>query len=102
MIIEDHISRQQKWSEKTFGPGDRTLCIIDHIRKELIEIAESPDNVYEWVDVILLAIDGAWRSGASPERIATAIENKHKLNEYRKWPDWRTHDMTTAIEHIKE
>ena len=53
----------------------------------------------EWVDVIILGFDGAWRSGATPEQIVAAIVEKQTKNEGRKWPDWRTADRGKAIEH---
>lgn len=84
---------------RTFGPGVRTAGICNHIRKELAEIEAAPSDTTEWCDVILLGLDGAWRSGASPEAIATKIEAKQTTNEGRKWPDWRTVDTTKAIEH---
>lgn len=98
-----HLRRQIDFSARTFGPGDRTVGVCDHIRKELIEVdidhRLGHDTLAEWVDVILLAFDGAWRSGHSPEQIAEAIEAKQAKNEGRKWPDWRTADPTKAIEH---
>ena len=96
-----HLHRQRDFSERTFGPGARTTGVIDHIRKELSEIESQPDDVSEWVDVILLALDGAWRAGFSPEQIAEAIAAKQAKNEARQWPDWRTADPEKAIEHIK-
>ena len=35
-----HIARQKEWSNKTFGPGDRTEGIIDHIIKEIVEVKQ--------------------------------------------------------------
>lgn len=96
-----HLYRQRAFSERTFGPGTRTAGVLDHIRKELHEIEAKPDDVSEWVDVILLALDGAWRAGFSPEQIAQAIAAKQERNESRKWPDWRNADPGKAIEHIK-
>jgi len=97
-----HLHRQREFSEHTFGPGARTAGVIDHIRKELNEIEAKPDDVSEWVDVILLALDGAWRAGFSPEQIAKAIAAKQERNESRKWPDWRTAEPGKAIEHVRE
>lgn len=97
-----HLHRQREFSEHTFGPGARTAGVIDHIRKELNEIEAKPDDVSEWVDVILLALDGAWRAGFSPEQIAQAIAAKQERNESRKWPDWRTAEPGKAIEHVRE
>jgi hypothetical protein len=96
-----HIARQRAFSLKTFGPGQRTKGVIDHIRKELREIEAKPLDLSEWVDVILLAIDGAHRAGHSPEAIAAVIAAKQTKNESRDWPDWRTADPDKAIEHVR-
>ena len=100
--LVEHLKRQSEWSERTFGPGLRTNGIADHIRKELVEISEAPTDLTEWVDVILLALDGAWRSGHTPEQIADALEAKLLINERRKWPDWRKAAPDRAIEHRRE
>lgn len=99
--LVEHIDRQRKFSARTFGPGQRTKGVIDHIRKELIEIESSPHDLSEWVDVILLALDGAWRAGWQPEDIAEMIDIKQSRNEQREWPDWRTADPDKAIEHVR-
>lgn len=96
-----HLHGQRQFSLKTFGPGPRTKGVVDHIRKELAEIEANPSDVTEWVDVILLALDGAWRAGHEPEQIAAAIKAKQAKNEARQWPDWRTADPNKAIEHVK-
>lgn len=96
-----HLHRQKAFSEKTFGPGMRTAGICDHIRKELGEIEMDPANLMEWIDAILLALDGAWRAGHTPENIAKALALKLATNEQRAWPDWRTADPDKAIEHVR-
>lgn len=94
-----HLERQRAFSERTFGPGIRTAGVVDHIRKELLEIEAKPSDLEEWVDVILLAFDGAWRTGAEPVDIVNAIVLKQMRNERRTWPDWRTAPAGKAIEH---
>ena len=94
-----HLHRQRAFSEQTFGPGTRTGGVLDHIRKELREIEADPYDLSEWIDVILLALDGAWRHGHSPEEIAAALNLKQNRNELRTWPDWRTMPTDRAIEH---
>lgn len=96
-----HLKRQQAFSLRTFGPGARTAGVCDHIRKELKEIEAEPSDLEEWVDVILLAMDGAWRAGGSPSDIAVMIAAKQSKNEARSWPDWRLSDPNKAIEHVK-
>ena len=59
-----HLARQAEWSAATFGPGSREKGVTDHIRKELVEVADatSPaEKQKEWIDVVILALDGAWR-----------------------------------------
>lgn len=94
-----HLRRQREWSERTFGPGPRTKGVIDHIRKELAEIEADPTDISEWIDVTILALDGAWRAGHSPEQIWEALKSKQAKNETRAWPDWRTMPPDKAIEH---
>lgn len=94
-----HLERQAKFSLRTFGPGARVEGVTDHIAKELIEVRESGGALSEWVDVVILGLDGAWRSGASPAQIIEAIVAKQTKNEGRNWPDWRTADPGKAIEH---
>lgn len=94
-----HLHRQRAFSERTFGPGARTAGVLDHIRKELAEVEAAPGDVSEWVDLVILALDGAWRAGHEPQAIVDALVAKQTRNESRTWPDWRTVDPTKAIEH---
>jgi len=94
-----HLHRQREWSTATFGPGPRTHGVIDHIRKELAEIEADPTDLSEWIDVIILAFDGAWRAGHEPQAIIDAVKAKQARNEARQWPDWRTMSADRAIEH---
>ncbi len=102
VIDAAHLARQRDWSLETFGPGSRLLGVLDHIRKELTEIEADPTDITEWVDVIILAFDGAWRAGWEPQQIIDAIKAKQARNEARQWPDWRTASPDHAIEHVRE
>lgn len=92
--------RQREWSSRTFGAGQRTQGISNHIRKELEEIAGDPRDVREWIDVVILALDGYWRAGGSPERVLLDIDAKVKKNMARVWPaDSATRPEDEAVEH---
>ncbi len=97
-----HITCQIKFSKATFGSWGRVAGVLDHIRKELAEIEADPGDLEEWIDVVILALDGAWRAGHSPQEIAAALKAKQAKNEAREWPDWRTADPDKAIEHRRE
>lgn len=97
--LAEHLVRQRAFSLATFGPAYSAAALCDHIGKELVEIRESNGDLSEWVDVIILALDGALRSGAGPQKVIEAIVAKQTKNEGRTWPDWRTAPADKAIEH---
>ena len=93
--------RQIKWSERTFGHGVRTGGITRHIEKELAEIRAAPHDLTEWADVVILALDGAWRAGYAPEEIAAALERKQAVNFARQWPPASDVGPNEPTEHIR-
>lgn len=96
------LERQVAWSLQTFGPGYSAERIVDHLTKEIVEVAADPGSLEEWVDIARLALDGAWRAGFTPQQIADELVRKQTVNESRVWPDWRTADPTKAMEHDRE
>jgi hypothetical protein len=129
-----HLYRQRAFSRATFGPGDRTLGVTDHILKEVEEVRKAKaktdaanevlsgsfqmhsqyvnasnlankarqELIFEWVDLVLLSLDGLWRTGASIEEAVEMIRAKQEKNENRNWPDWRTAAPDQAIQHVKD
>lgn len=96
-----YIARQALWSGETFGPGERTKGIADHIKKELVEVENDPTGT-EYCDIVILALDGAWRKGMEPEDILAYMLEKQEVNFARKWPDWKLFSEDQAIEHIRD
>lgn len=80
-----YVRKQKEWSIKIFGAGLRTLGISKHIRCELVEIEEQPEDLEEWIDVIQLAIDGAWRIGYSAQEVFDCMKSKLAINQNREW-----------------
>lgn len=99
--IETYFARQIDWSRETFGPDERTRGILDHIRKELAEIEAKPHDLSEWIDVVILAMDGFWRHGGTADDLLPALLAKQRKNMARQWPDWRTAPKDRAIEHVR-
>ena len=97
--LVSYIRAHEDWSFPTFGPatGHDTERVCRHIEKELREIRDNPLDCEEWADVIILAIDGALRSGHSPMVIANTLQWKQKKNMARTWV--MPVDPRTPIEH---
>lgn len=94
------LTRQFEWSLKTFGGEYPREKLFNHIRKELEEIEADPHDPVEWIDVALLALDGAWRCSGQPieplelgrlgghrtgGEIAALMVEKMAKNRARKW-----------------
>lgn len=116
MDLAQHLLRSMAFGHATFGPGARTDGVSKHIRKELLEIARASDTTEraeEWVDVVILALDGLTRElayGATGKRespvfvaqlAVSMILEKQAINEARDWPDWRTVPADAPIEHVR-
>lgn len=95
------LREQRRFSLDVFGPGQRVEGLIEHITKELDEIRRDPADLAEYVDVMILAVDGALRQGHSPAAILNAYHEKLSVNYRRRWPDWRTFTDGQAIEHVR-
>lgn len=100
-IDEDDLNLQSEWSFDTFGPGPRLKGVLSHIRKELKEIENEPQDISEWADLLILSFDGALRQGFTGRDIIKAYWDKAKLNREREWPDWEGSSQDEAIEHIR-
>jgi hypothetical protein len=108
--IEQFLENQKFWSEIVFGTGRRTIGICNHIRSELIEIEDDPDNLEEWIDVLLLAFDATWRLGASPKDVVETLLKKQHRNINREWgpippetePSFHLREKETMVCSCKE
>lgn len=103
--LVDFVAAQREWSSRTFGEGRRTLGITMHVRKELREVESahpgSRGQLEEWIDVAILALDGAWRTGAPPYLVVEMLLDKAKRNRERKWPDPSTLSQDEPSEHVR-
>jgi hypothetical protein len=100
MDIVKYLKVQMEWSQKVFGKGKRTGGIIEHITKELDEIKADPDDLEEWIDIIILGLDGFWRHGGLPQDLMPMLLFKQGKNLVRRWPPPLSEDKAT--EHLRD
>jgi len=102
MNLIDYITRHIHWSRATFGRSVSTTRLTNHIRKELLEIEAAPHDLEEWVDVIILALDGAWRAGYNAPDIASMLEAKQAKNKSRVFIIPRDPDQPAEHDRSRE
>lgn len=75
---------------ETFGTSARTIGIIKHIESELKEVEADPFDLKEWIDIIILGLDGYWRHGGTSERLMELLvkqQDRNMKRKYKKTPD---------------
>jgi hypothetical protein len=95
--FEAFVERHRGWSFATFGSGRQTTGLTRHIEKELDEIRANPDDLSEWVDVMMLALDGYLRHGGTVETVLKDLQAKQDVNFGRQWIANREEDL--PVEH---
>jgi len=98
-LVAELRDRHIPWSTSTFGDGMRTTGITAHILKELAEIHANPHDVSEWIDVVILALDGAWRAGYTAEQVVDALFDKLAVIRTRIYPKPASEDEPS--EHVR-
>ena len=87
-----------EWSKETFKDST-ILSNIEHLRDEIDEIEEFPENIEEWADVIILYMNAAYLSGHSMDEILIAVHKKFEKNKNRSWGE---PDERGVVKHINE
>jgi hypothetical protein len=61
VTFDDYLKRHEEWGHATFGSpadGRGPLGPLNHIEKEIVEIKEDPTDLKEWIDLIIIGMDG--------------------------------------------
>lgn len=97
--LAEFIEVHSKWSRSTFGEGKRPGGVTAHLLKELLEVRWS-DDPKEWADIIILGVDGLWRSldggqgkqslGALAASVLAAKEERNYTRNFQKPKDLDT------------
>lgn len=93
--LETLIREIGKWNRETF-PGSTVKSKAEHLRREAIELAETPGDESEMADIFILWAGIVDLLGVDYVR---AIEKKMAKNYKRKW---KAPDEHGVIEHLEE
>lgn len=112
MDLTQWFETQIAWSRKTFGTEPRLEGILKHIEKEIVEVRKDPTDVKEWIDIAILALDGAWRARETSvgvredtrrylaREVVRSLFDKSIENMFvRSWPPPGAADQ--PVEHVR-
>ena len=92
------------FSDATFGPPSfrGPIGALKHLAKEAAEAQAAPGDIVEYADCFLLVLDATRRAGFALEDLMRAALAKTERNKLRDWPDWRSSDPETPLEHVRK
>ena len=81
------MKERDEFSFSTFGTPDKRNCIypLVHLKKEVDELIDNPDDPLEWADCLNLLFDAARRHGISIDDLLGYAEKKLAINRKRLW-----------------
>lgn len=100
--LSEYVKKHNFWSRNSFGVHSDPRGLIKHIIKECDEVLEDPTDGEEWVDIIILAIDGFNRcanEATCDNALEYVLQVKQQKNMTRSWP--KNADPGEPVEHIR-
>jgi len=97
----DLVNRQRTWSTTQFGESVDLPRILNHITEATGDVEKEPARLHNWIDIVLLAMDGAWRAGHSPKEVVQAIQDVQVRNIMRDWQNPGDLPIGEPIKHIR-
>lgn len=85
-----------QWAQVTF-PDEGVAGKLIHLKEEVQELIDAPNDRDEWADCFLLLFDAARKQGLSFNDVANAINLKFQKNKLRTW----TQDQPGVYHHVK-
>lgn len=73
-------------SKRAYGITRPPHAPLHELQGRLRTVADDPASLYGWVDIILAAVEGGLRSGATPFALAQALTNRQAELGARKLP----------------
>jgi NTP pyrophosphatase (non-canonical NTP hydrolase) len=92
--LNDMIHECGTWADKTFNKATPS-SITEHLRREVAELIDAPNDEEEAADCMLLLFHLAHKQGWNLEQ---AVVNKFAKNQSRQWGK---PDAQGVVEHIR-
>lgn len=102
MSLDVLLMVKREWSLSVFGPDYTYGELLAHIRKEVAEVAANPNDTTEWIDIILLAMDGYWRANDRTSRAQNLMRDLAAKVEENKYRQWERSAPGEPMEHKRE
>jgi len=93
------LSESVRWSTEQF-PGERRSATMEHLRREVEELAAAdPLALEEYADVLMLLARAAADAGFSMGDLSAGVLAKLAVNRDRQWGEPDAHGV---VEHVRD
>lgn len=97
LTLDSVIREVNAWQAVTF-PTATPASVVEHLRREVMELVEEPTNVLELADVVILAAALSLTLGLSVSDLTAVIDAKLGVNRLRAW---QAPDHMGVVEHVR-
>ncbi len=73
-----------EWAAGVFGDSD-LHAKMEHIRRETYEFEQTPDEPFEWADVMLIFLHSMKKQGLTMDDLLSACWEKFHIVQRREW-----------------
>lgn len=96
------LTEHAEWSQATFGLDSARgpYGPLEHLKVEVVEAQEKPEDLLEFADCLLLLMDALRRAKHTPDQLLEAAQKKLQINRGRKWDV--AADPDSAVYHVPE
>lgn len=95
LSLDRVVADVRAWQAETF-PTATPASVVEHLRREVLELVADPTNTSELADVVFLAVGLAYELGVD---LATIVADKLAVNRQRVWGEPDEHGV---VEHVRE
>ena len=97
--LNKFVADRNKFSIQTFGTIEQRNHVgpLMHLKKEIEEVINAPNDRLEWADCFLLLLDAAFRNGYSMQDLIDFGIEKLEINKKRTW----TKNKDGTFSHVK-
>lgn len=92
------LTEVNEWQAVTF-PRATPASVVEHLRREVLELVDDPTDTAELADVIFLVVGLAYELGLSMSDLARIVAGKLAVNRQRVWGE---PDAFGVVEHLRE
>lgn len=87
LYIVSHLEKQIEFSKKNYDDENQFDKILLYLYKTVSDVKDNHNILKNWTDVIVVSLDGSWRTGHDKEKIANELNDMYHNYNFKIYND---------------